>query len=125
MADFEVLLGHPIPAQKPAIDRSTTLGELGRSRSPLCRLAAGVLKRRIRAGEKRGRPDLNLLFQYDMPLRALAQMTGGRIGEETVDGLVLEAKGFWIVGLIRAAAGLVQNAVRSRRLQAKLDRQSG
>ena len=120
-----MLLGYPIPAQKPAIDRSTTLGELGRSRSPLCRLAAGVLKRRIRAGEKRGRPDLNLLFQYDMPLRALAQMTGGRIGEETVDGLVLEAKGFWIVGLIRAAAGLVQNAVRSRRLQAKLDRQSG
>ena len=60
-----------------------------------------------------------------MPLRALAQMTGGLIGEETVDGLVLEAKGFWIIGLVRAIAGLVQNAVRSRRFQAKLDEQSG
>ena len=124
-ADFEALLGHAIPAPKTAIDRTMTLGELDHSRSPLCWLIAGVLKRLVRAGKKSGKTDLNILFQYNMPLRALAQMTGGLIGEETVDGLVLEAKGFWIIGLVRAIAGLVQNAVRSRQFQVKLDEQSG
>ena len=44
-------------------------------------MIVGVLTQLLRAGEKRGKPDLNILFQYNMPLRGLAQMTGGIIGE--------------------------------------------
>ena len=74
--------------------------------------------------ERSGKPNLNILFQYNMPLRGLAQMTGGIIGEETVDGLVLEAKGFWVIGILRALVGLLQNFVANSRYQAKLDEQS-
>ena len=123
-AEFETLLGHPVPKEKTIIDRTMTLGELHHSRSPLCWLIAWVLTLLLRAGEKRGKPDLNILFQYNMPLRGLAQMTGGIIGEETVDGLVMEAKGFWVIGILRALVGLVQNAVANSRYQAKLDEQS-
>ena len=123
-AEFEALLGRSVPKEKNAIDRTMTLGELHHSRSPLCWLIAGVLTLLLRAGEKRGKPDLNILFQYNMPLRGLAQMTGGIIGEETVDGLVLEAKGFWVIGILRALVGLVQNYVANSRYQAKLDEQS-
>lgn len=123
--EFETLLGHAVPAEKPTIDRTMTLGELNHSRSPLCWLIAAVLSLLLKSGEKRGKPDLNILFQYNMPMRGLAQMTGGMIGEETVDGLVMEAKGFWIVGLLRAIVGLVQNYDANRRLQAILDEQSG
>ena len=123
-AEFEALLGRSVPKEKNAIDRTMTLGELHHSRSPLCWLISGVLTLLLRAGEKRGKPDLNILFQYNMPLRALAQMTNGMIGEETVDGLVMEAKGFWGIGLVRALVGLVQNAVANSRDQAKLDEQS-
>lgn len=123
-AEFETLLGHPIPEERTAIDRTMTLGELNHSRSPLCWLIAGVLTLLLRSGEKKGKPDLNILFQYNMPLRALVQMTGGMIGDETVDGLVLEAKGFWIIGILRALVGLVQNFVANSRYQAKLDEQS-
>ena len=123
-AEFEALLGRPIPEEKTVIDRTMTLGELNHSRSPLCWLIAGVLTLLLRAGEKRGKPDLNILFQYNMPLRALAQMTNGVIGDEFVDGLVLEAKGFWIIGILRALVGLVQNFVCNSRYQAKLDEQS-
>ena len=42
---------------------------------------------------------------------------------ETVDGLVLEAKGFWVIGTLRALVGLMQNAVANSRYQAKLDEQ--
>ena len=113
-----------MPKEKTAIDRTMTLGELNHSRSPLCWLIAWVLTLLLRAGEKRGKPDLNILFQYNMPLRGLAQMTGGIIGEETVDGLVMEAKGFWVIGLVRALVGLLQNFVANSRYQAKLDEQS-
>ena len=123
-AEFEDLLGRPLPEEKTAIDRTMTLGELNHSRSPLCWLIAGVLTLLLRSGEKRGKPNLNILFQYNMPLRGLAQMTGGIIGEETVDGLVMEAKGLWVVGILRALVGLVQNAVANSRYQAKLDEQS-
>lgn len=122
--EFETLLGHAIPVDKTAIDRTMTLGELNHSRSPLCWLIAGILNLLVRSGEKNGKPNLNILFQYNMPLRALAQMTGGVIGDETVDGLVLEAKGFWIIGLLRAIVGLAQNFIANSRYQAKLDEQS-
>ena len=123
-AEFEALLGRPLPEETTAIDRTMTLGELNHSRSPLCWLIAGVLTLLVRSGEKRGKPNLNILFQYNMPLRGLAQMTGGIIGEETVDGLVLEAKGFWVIGILRALVGLLQNYVANSRYQAKLDEQS-
>ena len=123
-AEFEALLGRSVPKETTAIDRTMTLGELHHSRSPLCWLIAGVLTLLLRAGEKNGKPNLNILFQYNMPLRGLAQMTNGMIGDETVDGLVLEAKGFWVIGILRALVGLVQNAVANSRYQAKLDEQS-
>ena len=123
-AEFEALLGRPLPEEITAIDRTMTLGELNRSRSPLCWLIAGVLTLLVRSGEKNGKPNLNILFQYNMPLRGLAQMTGGIIGEETVDGLVMEAKGFWVIGILRALVGLLQNFVANSRYQAKLDEQS-
>ncbi len=123
-AEFEALLGRPLPEETTAIDRTMTLGELHHSRSPLCWLIAGVLTLLLRSGEKRGKPNLNILFQYNMPLRGLAQMTGGIIGEETVDGLVMEAKGFWVIGILRALVGLLQNFVANSRYQAKLDEQS-
>ena len=123
-AEFEALLGRPLPEETTAIDRTMTLGELHHSRSPLCWLIAGVLTLLLRSGEKNGKPNLNILFQYNMPLRGLAQMTGGIIGEETVDGLVMEAKGFWVIGILRALVGLLQNYVANSRYQAKLDEQS-
>ena len=123
-AEFEALLGRPLPEETTAIDRTMTLGELNHSRSPLCWLIAGVLTLLLRSGEKRGKPNLNILFQYNMPLRGLAQMTNGMIGDEFVDGLVLEAKGFWVIGILRALVGLLQNYVANSRYQAKLDEQS-
>ena len=102
-----------------------TLGELNHSRSPLCWLAWAVLHTLLKRSSREGTPDLNLLFQYNMPVRALAQMTGGMVGEETVDGIVMEAKGFWIIGLLRALIGFGQNAVSNRKFRAALDAERG
>ena len=124
-AAFEALLGHAIPEDRPHIDQTMTLGELNHSRSPLCWLAWAVLHTLLKRSSREGTPDLNLLFQYNMPVRALAQMTGGMVGQETVDGIVMEAKGFWIIGLLRALIGFGQNAVSNRRFRAALDAERG
>ena len=124
-AAFEALLGHAIPEDKPHIDQTMTLGELNHSRSPLCWLAWAVLHTLLKRSSREGTPDLNLLFQYNMPVRALAQMTGGMVGQETVDGIVMEAKGFWIIGLLRALIGFGQNAVSNRKFCAALDAERG
>ena len=95
-ADFEKLLGHPIPNGKTKIDRNLTLGELNHARSPLGWLVWLVLTILLDASYKRGKPDLNILFQYNMPLRALAKMTNGAISMGMVDGIVMELQGFCI-----------------------------
>ena len=124
-AAFEALLSHAIPEDKPHIDQTMTLGELNHSRSPLCWLVWAVLHTLLKRSSREGTPDLNLLFQYNMPVRALAQMTGGMVGQETVDGIVMEAKGFWIIGLLRALIGFGQNAVSNRKFRAALDAERG
>ena len=117
-AEWETLLGHAIPQDTIKIDRNMTLGELNHSRSPLGWLIWAVLTALLNASYKKGKPDLNILFQYNMPLRALAKMTGGAISMGMVDGLVMELQGFWIIGLVR----IIYEAVKNQILNAQMER---
>ena len=118
--EFAALLGRPIPEDKVAIDRNMTLGEMGHSRSPIGWLAAAVLGALLRRSIKKGKPDLNILFQYNMPLRALAKMTNGAISMGMVDGIVMELKGFWVIGLVRVLLEAVKNIVLNSRMEERL-----
>ena len=119
-AEWQTLLGRPIPDDTVKIDRNMTLGELNHSRSPLCWLVWAVLTVLLNASYKRGKPDLNVMFQYNMPLRALANMTGGAISMGMVDGIVLEAKGFWIIGLCKVIIEEVKNIILNAQLESRL-----
>ena len=119
-ADFEKLLGHPIPNGKTKIDRNLTLGELNHARSPLGWLVWLVLTILLDVSYKRGKPDLNILFQYNMPLRALAKMTNGAISMGMVDGIVMELQGFWILGLVRVIYEAIKNVVLNVQMEKRL-----
>ena len=119
-ADFEKLLGHPIPKGKTQIDRNLTLGELNHARSPLGWLVWLVLTILLDVSYKRGKPDLNILFQYNMPLRALAKMTNGAISMGMVDGIVMELQGFWILGLVRVIYEAIKNVVLNAQMEKRL-----
>ena len=119
-AEWEALLGHPIPQDKVKIDRNMTLGELNHSRSPLGWLIWAVLTALLNASFKKGKPDLNVLFQYNMPLRALAKMTSGAISMGMVDGIVMELQGFWIIGLVRVIYEAVKNQLLNAQLESRL-----
>lgn len=119
-ADFEKLLGHPIPKDKTKIDRNLTLGELNHARSPLGWLVWLVLTILLDVSYKRGKPDLNILFQYNMPLRALAKMTNGAISMGMVDGIVMELQGFWVLGLVRVIYEAIKNVVLNAQMEKRL-----
>ena len=119
-ADFEKLLGHPIPNGKTKIDRNLTLGELNHARSPLGWLVWLVLTVLLDVSCKRGKPDLNILFQYNMPLRALAKMTNGAISMGMVDGIVMELQGFWVIGLVRVIYEAIKNVVLNAQMEKRL-----
>ena len=69
---------------------------------------------------KRGKPDLNILFQYNMPLRALAKMANGAISMGMVDGIVMELQGFWILGLVRVIYEAIKNGVLNAQMEKRL-----
>ena len=119
-AEFEALLGHPIPEDVVRIDRNMTLGEMDHGRSPLGWLAQKVLRSRLDASFAKGKPDLNTVFQYNMPLRALAKMTNGMVSMGMVDGLVWELKGFWLVGIVRVIYEFIKNAILNAQLEKRL-----
>ena len=119
-AEWETLLGRPIPDDRVKIDRNMTLGELNHGRSPLGWLVWAVLTVLLNASYKKGKPDLNVLFQYNMPLRALAKMTNGAISMGMVDGIVMEVQGFWVIGLVRVIFEAVKNVILNAQLESRL-----
>ena len=118
--EFEKILGHAIPDGKPDISRNMTLGEMNHGRSPIGWLIWAILTGMLNRSLRKGRPDLNLLFQLNMPLRGLAKMTNGMISMGMVDGIVMELKGFWIIGIIKVLVEFVKNMVQNRQLEKRL-----
>ena len=119
-AEFEALLGHPVPEDVVRIDRNMTLGEMDHGRSPLGWVAQKVLRYRLDSSFAKGTPDLNTVFQYNMPLRALAKMTNGMVSMGMVVGLVWELKGFWLVGILRVIYEFVKNLILNSQMENRL-----
>ncbi len=55
-----------------------------------------------------------------MPLRALAKNAGVVFSVAAVDGLVMEARGFWIIGIVRMLVGIIANLVQNASQSARL-----
>lgn len=110
-ADFASLLGRELPVvgSSGPLDVNDPLGRMGEARSPLARLAHRVLVRRRDAAERRGAPDLNLLFLLNMPFRAIGKMTNGMVDAATVDGIVRIVNGHFLTGAGAAARAFVRN----------------
>lgn len=107
-AHFAVLLGRPVPSGEPPIGRNSCFRDLNRGRSLIFLIVWAVLRFLKVSADRRGQPDLNILFIWNMPLRALAKMTNGIAGMGVVDALVREARGIgWAGALLLVAAVLL------------------
>ena len=63
------------------------------------RLAYKILTHFINKSIEKGQPNLNLLFNYNMPFRAIAKMTGGICTMEMAQGILTIVNGHFFKGL--------------------------
>ncbi len=97
---FAALLGRPLPQSAVTIDERMTFRDLIHSRSPLLMLIGAVLGFVERRMVANGAANVNVEFVYNMPLRAIGQMTGGITDSGLVRAIVREAKGWGLGGLV-------------------------
>ena len=116
-AQFAALLGRPVPtaAWSGALGVNDPLSRLADARSPLARLAFRVLSWRRDVADRKGAPDLNVLFLLNMPFRAIGKMTGGMVDDAMVDGIVRIVNGHFFRGTGAVVRGFVRNRRADRR----------
>lgn len=109
--EYELLLGRPIPSGKwnGELTINDALCQMVYAKSPLARFVYRFLNKRLKNAEKKGIPDLNTLFQYNMPFRAIAKMTGGLISMDMVRALVVIVNGHFFRGIGPLIRGFFRN----------------
>lgn len=115
--EFEELLGTPIPSGKWSGDLTVNdaICQMYYAKSAIARFAYKKLTQMKKKSEDAGKPDLNILFIYNMPFRSIAKMTGGMVSMEMVEGIVTMVNGHLFRGLKKTVGGFFRN----RRLNKK------
>lgn len=120
--EFETLLGHKIPSGKwdGKLEANDAICQMYYAKSKLARFVYRRLTAIKRKSEEKGKPNLNILFIYNMPFRGLAKMTGPAVSMEMVDGIVTMVNGSFFRGLGIVIAGFFRNRRKNRAYEAKL-----
>lgn len=105
------------------ITTTSTIGDLATAHLWLARMISGAIDRKLTKLAAEGESSLNLLFIYNMPLRAIAKMTNGMVSGEMVDAIVTAVNGHFWRGLRRLIRGYFGNRRASRELSEKLEAQ--
>ena len=88
--EFEKLLGRPIPDGhwSGELTKNDAICQLYYAKSAPARLVYRILTGLKNRAEATGKPNLNILFIYNMPFRGIGKMTGGMVYEKMVDDIV-------------------------------------
>ena len=89
-----------------------------------CRMGVEFYSKRLTAMKKKadesGKPDLNILFIYNMPFRAMAKMTGGAVSMDMVDGIVDLVNGHFFGGLGKIISGYFRNSKLNKQYESRI-----
>lgn len=120
--EYTKLLGRPIPdgSWSGELGRNDAICQMYYAKSWLARAIYRWLTAMKKKSEAKGKPDLNILFIYNMPFRGIAKMTNGTVSMEMVDGMVLAVNGHFFRGLGKITGGYFRNARANRAYEKKL-----
>ena len=102
---FEALLGHSIPQKnwdrsKP-LEMNDAIAQMEYARNPIARFAARFMKKKIQKAVEAGKPDLNMLFIYNMPFRGMAKMMNGMVSMDMAKDILFIVNGHFFRGVGR------------------------
>ncbi len=114
--EFEILLGHAIPDGKWSgeLTINDALCQMYYAKSRLARFVYKRLVKIKKKSEEKGKPDLNILFLFNMPFRAMAKMTEGMVSMEMVEGIVTIVNGHFFRGMKKVIGGYFRNRRQNR-----------
>lgn len=120
--EFETLLGYPIPTGKWSgeLGLNDAICQMYYAKSGLARLIYNRLTAMKKKSEEAGKPDLNVLFIYNMPFRALAKMTGGMVSMEMAEGILTVVNGHFFKGMGKVIRGFFRNQKANKQFEKKL-----
>ena len=122
-AQFEALLGHAIPdgSWSGELTRNDAICKLYYAKSAPARLVYKILTSLKEKAEAKGKPDLNILFIYNMPFRAIGKMAGGMVSDKMVDDIVFLVNGHFWRGLGRIIVDFFKNISANSKFDKKLE----
>jgi beta-glucosidase len=93
--EFEALLGRPIPDGhwSGTIGMNDAICQLYYAKSLKARLAYKIMTALLNRSMRKGEPDLNIIFVYNMPFRGIGKMTGGMVSQEMCEGILTIVNG--------------------------------
>lgn len=124
-AEFAKLLNRPVPEDGPsnmALTVNSPLRDLEYAKSWVGRaIYKQYFVRQLRKVERTGVPDLNLLFQYGMPFRSIANMSGGLADTHLVDGVLTLVNGQFFRGLQQIVKAFFKNKRTQKQLRTEFE----
>lgn len=120
--EFETLLGHSIPYGKWSGDLgpNDAVCQMYYAKSGLARFIYKRLAIMKKKSEEKGKPDLNILFIYNMPFRGIAKMTEGAVSMRMVDGMVEVVNGHFLRGIKKIIGGFFSNRKANQEYEKRL-----
>lgn len=112
--DFENYFKQNTMVKGQNLGYNDTLAEMIYAKSWIARAVAKWLKNAVAKSEAKGKPDLNLLFNYNMPFRAIGKMTRGLIDQDMVIAILRIINGHFWSGSNHLIKGYFHNQKRNK-----------
>lgn len=111
---FQALLGRRLSAHtwdrsKP-LEENDTIRQLFYAQNPIARLAYKILTRKVTKAIENGKPDLNLLFIYNVPFRGMAKLMNGMVTADMARDILFMCNGHGFRGLGRLIRHMIRKA---------------
>ena len=109
--DYRTILGRDIPdgSWSGLLTENDAICQLYYAKSGLARLVYKILTNIKNKSEAKGKPDLNVLFIYNMPFRAIGKMAGGMVSRRMVDDILFIVNGHFFRGFGRVIVDFFRN----------------
>lgn len=122
--EFEKLLGTTIPSGKwtGELTANDAICQMYYAKSAVARFVYKKLTQMKNKSVAAGKPDLNILFIYNMPFRAIAKMSGGIVSMDMVDGIVQAVNGHFFQGIGKVIAEFFKNRRLNKKYIKELNR---
>ncbi|MCD8020160.1 MAG: glycoside hydrolase family 3 C-terminal domain-containing protein [Clostridiales bacterium] len=116
---FAKLLGHEIldGSWSGTLEENDAISQLYYAKGGVARLIYMIMTNMLDKSMAKGKPDLNIMFIYNMPFRGIGKMAGGICSQYMVEGILKAVNGHFFGGLGQIISGFF----RQRKVKKKAD----